>query len=102
MGAGVLVAWHFRDSQAPSQGLDDHLLLDGGHVLAQVELPEDGCPYRAEAVLAVAQPAVEPPVDAGGDERAAGEAEELVEPAVQLARPTPEPRRGDMVRLVAE
>ena len=60
--------------------------------------PENGRPDRAKAVLAVAQSAVEPPVDARGDERAARQPEEFVEAAVQLARPADEPRRGDVVR----
>src|SRR5687768_17669260 len=75
MSAGMLVARHFGHAQAFPQRLDDHLLLDGRVVLAQIELAQDAGPDRPEPVLALAQPALEPPVDGGGDERAAGETE---------------------------
>ena len=95
--AAVLVARDFRHPPSLPERLDRHLLLDGRRVLAQVQLPQHGGPHRAEAVLAVAQLAAEPPVDAGGDERAAGQPQELVEAAVQLARSAAQTRRGDVV-----
>src|SRR5688500_11944127 len=102
VGAAMLVARHLGHPPSLPQGLDRQLLLDRRGVLAQIELLQNAGPEGPEAVLAVAQLTVEPSVDAGGDERAAGQAQELVEPAVQLARPAPPPRGGDVIRAPGE
>src|SRR4029453_8272251 len=84
--AAVLVARGFRHPPPPSQRFDGHLLFNRRGVLAEIELPEHARPHGTEAILTVAQLTVEAPVDAGGDERAAREPQELVEAAVQFAR----------------
>src|SRR6266540_5195376 len=93
----MLVAWNFGHAEPSPQRLDDHLLLDCRGVLDEIQLPQDGCADGAKAVLALAQPALEAPVDAGRDERAAGQPKELVEAAMQLARSAFEARAGDVV-----
>jgi hypothetical protein len=95
----MLVAGNFSHSPAFAQRLDRHLLLDRGRVLAQTQFAQHRRSYRSEAVLTFAEPALESPIDAGGDERASGQPQKLIEAAVQLARPAAETRGNHVVGL---
>src|SRR5689334_2527450 len=102
MRSRMLVTRHFSHSESTAQRLDRHLLLDRRRVLAQIQLAQYGRPDRTKTILALAEPALESPVDARRDEGASGKAEELVESAMQLARPAAQPRRHDMIRLAGQ
>ena len=63
----VLVTHHLVHAEPKAERPDDHFLLDGRRVGAQIERAQDARPNRAEPVLAVAQADTETTVDARGD-----------------------------------
>src|SRR4029453_9154080 len=67
MRSRMLVARNFSHPPSLAQGFDRHLLLDRGRVLLQIQFAQHRRPHGSKTILALTEPALESPVDAGGD-----------------------------------